>query len=135
MKTRKPAGYTLVECMIVLAVAAIGAGLALPSLRGYQLRAARVDAVQALTRLQSEQEKLLGLSGLYADDLSQLHGVQPRSPQGRYSLSLARTGPEAYRATALAVGDQLGDRDCLALTLDVSSGFASRGPTPACWGL
>ena len=126
-------GYTLVECMVVLAVVAILAGLTVPGLRHPDLRMARLDAVQALTRVQAEQESYRSLTGLYADQLDVLRGVQARSPQGRYTLSLARTGPEAYRAVAQAAGVQLEDRDCLALTLDVSVGFAQYGPTPGCW--
>ncbi len=127
-------GFTLIECLIVLAVVAILAGLTVPGLRSPAGRMARLDAVQALMRVQSEQESLRALSGLYTDDLRQLRGVQPTSPQGRYTLSLAIQGPDAYRAVALAVGQQQADRDCKAITLDVTLGFATRGPTPACWG-
>jgi hypothetical protein len=90
--------------------------------------------VQALTRVQGEQESYRTQYGLYSSDLSALRGVQPTSPQGRYTLSLSTSGPETYRAVAQAAGVQLADRDCAAITLDVTLGFATRGPTPACWG-
>ncbi len=126
-------GFTLVECAVVCAVAAILTAVAWPSLQGHTLRASRLDAVQALTRLQTVQEQYRSAHGLYAGDLSALRGVAPASDQGRYTLALVLTGPESYRATALARGAQTRDRDCVAITLDVSLGFAQTGPGPQCW--
>lgn len=127
-------GFTLVECLIVMAVVAILAGLTLPGLRSPDLRIGRLDAVQALSRVQGEQENHRAQNGLYTADLAALRGVQPTSPQGRYTLSLSTSGPETYRAVALAAGRQQADSDCAAITLDVTLGFATRGPSPACWG-
>jgi prepilin-type N-terminal cleavage/methylation domain-containing protein len=117
-------GFTLIECMMVLAVATIVAGVALPSFMGQRLRIARLDGAQALMRLQAEEEKFRSAHGLYTADLSVLSGVRSSSLQGRYSISVALTGP----------GEQQRDRLCSTLTLDVNLGFATPGPTPACWG-
>lgn len=127
-------GFTLIECLIVVAVVAILAGLTLPGLRSPEQRIGRLDAVQALTRVQGEQENYRAQHGLYSGNLAALRGVQPTSPRGRYTLSLSTSSPETYRAVALAAGSQQADRACAALTLDVTLGFATRGPTPACWG-
>jgi type IV pilus assembly protein PilE len=126
-------GFTLVECLAACAVVAVLAAVAWPAWRDHGLRAARLDAAAALTRLQGVQEQYRSVHGLYAADLSVLHGVAPVSDQGRYRLALERTGPESYRATAVAFGVQTGDRDCGALTLEVSLGFATPGPGPQCW--
>jgi type IV pilus assembly protein PilE len=134
MAPRDRTGFTLLECLLVLAIAAILAGVAVPGLLGHERRAARGDAVRALSRLQAEQERYRAQFGLYADQLSALQGVGSSSLQGRYRLSLLRGGPEAYRATAQAQGVQLADTDCPALTLDVSLGYAHTGPSAACWG-
>jgi type IV pilus assembly protein PilE len=114
-------------------VVALLTAVALPSYRGHLLRGARLDAVEALTRVQVVQEQYRSHHGLYAGELSALLGVTPRSAQGRYTLSLQLTGPEAYRATALAVGMQAQDNACPALTLDVREGFAQSGPDLRCW--
>ena len=127
-------GFTLIELVIVMAVAAILASVTLPNLRGRELRMARLDAVQALTRVQYEQEQFRNNHGRYTDELSALRGVRPDSPQGRYALSVHSTGAESFHAEAVATGHQQRDRECPSITLDVNQGFARQGPTPACWG-
>lgn len=115
------------------AIAGVLAATALPSLQGHQLRAARIDAVAALVRIQAEQEKHRDHHGLYAHDLTALRGVSTTSAQGRYTVVLTNTGAESYRATAHAIGVQLADSACATLTLEVTSGFPRHGPTAACW--
>jgi type IV pilus assembly protein PilE len=127
-------GFTLVECLMVLAVATLVAGIALPSLLGHRLRVARLDGVQALMRVQAEQEKFRAAHGLYTAEISALRGVAVNSAQGRYTLTLASTGPESFRAEARAVGEQQRDALCRTITLDVKLGFATQGPALACWG-
>lgn len=107
--------------------------LALPAFRGHDFRAGRLDAVEALTRVQVAQEQHRNAHGLYAGDLRALLGTNPRSPQGRYAISVALTGPLAYVATATAVGLQAEDPGCARLTLSVKEGFAQTGPHAGCW--
>lgn len=127
-------GFTLTEVAIVCAIVGILATIALPSWRARELQAGRLDAIDALTRLQTAQERHRADHGLYAPQLSALR-IAPTSPQGRYALALELTGPEAYRASARARDDgpQAADRDCAALTLEVRSGFAQTGPSARCW--
>lgn len=127
------AGFTLVECVIVCAIVAVVASLALPGLRGQDLRAGRTDAVDALTRVQAAQEQYRAAHGLYAAEFSALLGTAPTSRQGRYALSITLTGPEAYVAAAQAQGAQAHDKGCATLTLEVRQGFAQAGPQAACW--
>ena len=119
---------------MVVAIAAVLAGVAVPSMRGHELRTARLDAVQALTRLQGQQENYRAHHGAYTTNLVALGTPAATSAQGRYALSLRLTGADAYQAVATAQGKQGADRVCGAITLDVSMGFATPGPSPACWG-
>lgn len=126
-------GFTLVELLTVCAVAAVLATLALPTWQTHLLRAARIDAVEALTRLQAAQESYRGLHGLYTADLPALRGTAAISPQGRYAIEVAATGPDSYRAVARARGPQIADHDCIELSLSVQRGFARNGPNAGCW--
>ena len=127
------AGFTLVETLMVCAVVAILATLAWPSFRGHDFRAGRVDAVAALTRVQMAQEQHRSAHGLYASELRALVGTSAQSPQGRYAISLALSGPEIYVATASALGAQAQDPGCATITLQVKHGFAQTGPHAGCW--
>lgn len=115
------------------AIAALLAAAAMPSMRGDALRAARWDGVQALTLLQTAQERYRSAHGVYASELTALTDVALVSEQGRYALRLDSQGPEAYTATAQARGAQARDTPCAALTLQVRQGFARPGPSPQCW--
>lgn len=128
-----PRGFTLVECAVACALVALLTAIAVPSFQGQALRTARLDAVRALTRLQMAQEQYRASHGLYATDLTALRGVMPLSDLGRYTISVAQTGPESYRATAQARGAQTHDSPCQELTLDVAGGWAQAGPTAQCW--
>lgn len=129
----RPRGFSLVESLIACAVATVLAGVALPSLQGQRLRAGRLDAVAVLTRVQAAQEAHRSHHGLYATDLAALGLRSPLSAQGLYTVSLQATGPEAYRATATALGRQAQDPACTRLTLDVNLGFPTEGPEARCW--
>jgi type IV pilus assembly protein PilE len=129
----RAAGFTLLETAVVCAVVAVLASIVWPSLREHDHRVGRLDAVDALIRVQAAQEQYRSAHGLYAADLGALRGTAPRSPQGRYTISLALAGPEAYQATAQALGPQAQDTGCATLTLQVKLGFAQVGPHAACW--
>jgi type IV pilus assembly protein PilE len=126
-------GFTLVELLVAVALAALLLTLGLGSFQGQNLRVGRVDAVEALTRVQQAQEQYRSAHGLYASDLSALHGTAPTSPQGRYAIAIDIVGGEAYRATAQALGEQARDDGCAVLTLEVRQGFAQPGPDVRCW--
>ncbi len=133
MKAVARRGFTLLELLVAMALAALLITLGLRSQQGQSLRSGRLDAVEALSRLQQAQEQHRSAHGLYASDLAALVGTAATSPQGRYAIALDRFGGEAYRATAMAQGAQARDTACATLTLEVRQGFAQTGPDAGCW--
>ena len=136
-RTAPRRGFTLAEVATACALAGVMATLAAPGLRTQQIIAGRLDAVDALAKVQIEQGRMYAQHGLYAADLNQLSGARAtHSPQGRYAITLQAEGSAGYVATATprADGQQAADRECPSLTLQVREGFAQFGPTARCWG-
>jgi type IV pilus assembly protein PilE len=136
MPPRRPAGFTLVELCIGLALAGLLVMLAWPSLREPLLRSRRADAVAALTRIQLAQEQYRGLHGRYADRLEGLRGTTgSRSAEGLYELELHADGARRYEALARprAGSAVAGDARCPVLRLQVDDGRARLAPDNRCW--
>jgi type IV pilus assembly protein PilE len=129
-------GFTLVELMLVLAVAGLLATLAWPSLQSQLTKSRRADATAALQRLALAQARYHAAHGLYTDDPRALGAAAATlSPQGLYRIALAVGPGETYTAVARARADgpQARDTACAEISLRVEMGFAQRGPAPACW--
>jgi len=128
MRRRRPAcrakGFTLVEALLVVMLAGLLAGIALPGLRQVVLGARRVDALAALLQLQLAQERHHALHRQYGSlgDLRQ----PERSPAGHYRLALASAAADTFEAHAVATGLQALDAPCDRLTLRVAFGHAVR---------
>lgn len=129
----RPGGFTLVEALVTLGLVALMATFGVQGLQVQRLKSGRADAVNALTRVQIAQEQYRSAHGLYATELGALAGAAATSPEGRYAIAIEVLGGEAYRATAVARGEQAADSACAALTLEVRQGFAQSGPEARCW--
>lgn len=143
-QTRPAAGFTLIEVAIALAVVAITTTIAIASYRGYQLRAYRVEAVQALLAAAAEQEKFHLAHGQYGDRLDTAAGSDPpglpvasRTPRGRYRLVIESANASAFRIVAL-VANERDDPLCPRMSIDESGrrgalDAAGRDSTIRCW--
>lgn len=97
-------GFTLLEVIIVMALAAILAALAVSSYGRYVLRTHRADAHQALMAIAHGEERWYATYNRYTDDLGQFGYVEPAvSPHGHYELTLVVDGDAAQSFTATAV--------------------------------
>ena len=117
-------GVTLVELLIVLAVAALLATLAVPSYRMHVLRAQRSAAMTALLDVATAQERFHLQHGRYALD-SELSSAPPDglgkssdAGSGRYRITIEAAGTADFIVSAAATGTQLGDGACRRFTLD-----------------
>ena len=138
-------GFTLVELLCAIALAAVLAAIAYPAYQGAVHKARRSEALAALLQLQLAQERHRANHPSYAT-LAEL-GLPAMSPHGHYSLAVAAAGPAGYQLLASAQGMQSGDSACRHLKLVVAGGDIthSSGPDPLatnpdapnrrCWGL
>ena len=124
-------GFTLIETLIAVGIAAVLSGIAYPSLESQVLRARRSDALASLMQAQLAQERHRANHRSYGD-LAAI-GVRPRSLSGHYAIDVAASAADGYELVATATGRQAHDATCRTLRLVVAGGsvvFAS-GPDAA----
>lgn len=136
----KHKGFTLVELMVVIVVAAILTSIATSTYRKYLIRANRTEARIALLRVQAAQEKFFLQNHRYAseDELDdappQGLGVATNTPGGMYTISLSEdSGDTEYEVVATATGGQTADV-AACRTLSISNlGVRSPAEATGCW--
>ncbi|MES9937446.1 MAG: type IV pilin protein, partial [Sedimenticola sp.] len=72
MISRKSAGITLVELLIVLSVLAIISGLGYPLYTGYIVKSRRADARIGMQQIALAQERYRSVNAIYTSDLRAL---------------------------------------------------------------
>jgi type IV pilus assembly protein PilE len=134
-KSRSRAGFTLLELLVSLALAALLACIAVPSYRAQVMRAHRSDARAALLALAAAEESFYTTCNSYAAILDDSRGTSCDASrlnfpgvagEGAYSLEVSSADVAAWAATATAVigGGQEADARCRVLGLD-STGHRS----------
>jgi len=125
-------GFTLIELVVVMVIAAILTAIAVPSYNQYMQKSRRIDAKNALAAVQLAQEKYRGNSTAYSTTLASL-GLSAASPQGYYTVSITSATASSYAAQAVinTTSAQASD-SCNTLTIN-QEGFLSSNDS--CWGL
>jgi type IV pilus assembly protein PilE len=145
-------GFTLIELMIVVAVAAVLALIAVPSYMDSVRKSRRADAMAGLMRWQQLQERFRGNQPAYAATLASLQtglslqtALSSDSQERHYTLSIDAADPGGYTmsATAKSGSPQFADTKCRKLTVTMANGAitttsfdASNADTTAtarCW--
>jgi type IV pilus assembly protein PilE len=126
-------GFTLIELMIAVVVAAVVVGLAAPSFMDQLRKSRRADAVAAAAAVQHAQERWRAGNIAYSGSLSGL-GVPATSSSGHYGLVLSGASATGYTLalTANSGTSQAKDTGCTSLSVVVANGAATRTPT-SCW--
>ena len=145
--TRSPrnAGFTLIELMIVVAVIALLLSIALPAYAEQIRKARRAEAVSALLKVASAQERNLYTFGRYSGNLAgppttdpETTGLQQRistqegpGDEDYYDIALVLAESNlGFELSATPTGDQVKD-GCGTLTL---AHTGERGAAkPNCW--
>ena len=117
---RRYKGFTLIELMITLVIAAVLTAVAIPNYQQYVQRARRVEARAALENGMSAVQKFYIQNGRYPVDGVELN-LAPGTENGYYVLSYAPNGGNPLlTATASAGKSQAHDTSCQTFSLSVS---------------
>ena len=139
---RRTRGFTLIELMIVLTVAAIILAIAVPTFYAQLRKSRRSEIISQLGALALSQEQYRANNTTYATtaNLTTFAGsAAMTATHYTITVTLDATNPErtyTLTATAKAGDDQLKDRSggttCTPLTLVSTAGAQAKTPT-ACW--
>ncbi len=113
-------GFTLIELMLVVAVAGVLSGVAYPSFMGQLQKIRRTDAMVAILQVQAAQERWRSNNPSYGT-LAEI-GVAANSAAGYYTLQLSAPSANGYEIVASATGTQAHDTHCRNLRLRVDGG-------------
>lgn len=131
---KHPAGFTLIELMITVAIIAILAAIAYPSYMDYVTRAKRADGKAALLQVQLAEEKWRANHTSYG--LSTDIGISA-SPDGHYVISYSGIGANSYTITATP--SDFTDSSCGVFSVNQDGKTTSTTQTTSakvqeCWG-
>ncbi len=153
-RTPRTAGFTLVELMVVVAIATLLLAIAVPSYMTQVRESRRTDARTALLDLAGREESYNSTMNLYTVTATNLGYTAFGVPigNGYYSLSAcvaaagavpacdpnvnAPTGPSYYlTATPVAGSSQAGDAQCTSFSVDsLGNRFSTgTGTSALCW--
>lgn len=112
-------GFTLVELLVAMLIAAILAGIAIPNYNEYIRRGHRSSAQAFISDVAGRQAQFFIDRRTYATTVAALNVAPTPEIAARYNIAIATVvGPPAgFTITATPLGPQAGDR-CGALTVD-----------------
>lgn len=125
------AGFTLIETLVVLAIAGILSSIAYPSFASVMHKVHRSDALVAMMQIRLVQERFRADNPSYGT-LADI-GVSSNSAARHYTLSVTEHSQNGFEAIAEATGAQQADASCRVLKLTLTGvdvGYAS-GPDRA----
>jgi len=140
-------GFTLVELVIVMVVAAILTAIAVPMYLNQVRESRRTDARSALLDLAGREERYFATNNAYTNSSVNLGytttaqgNVWPQTVgSGYYQIAaptLAAGPPPSYSVTATPISTQTADTACTSLTVTSTGAETSTGTGSAstCWG-
>lgn len=122
-------GFTIIEMLIVLVIAAILAAVAYPSFQRAVQKSRRADAIAALTTVMQAQERWRSNHYTYKGSVDGLYAVTAVSSDGHYDISIAKATANDYSAlaTARSTSPQYSDSVCRVLMVNSTDGILSYG--------
>ncbi|WP_346469149.1 type IV pilin protein [Pseudoalteromonas phenolica] len=136
MKSNHIKGFTLLEMLIVVAIAGILASVAYPQYTEYVIRAARSDAMVLLLDAANKQEQYYADNRSYAGDLS-LINIPSTSENGYFNITVEvpDAGTSFTLTATAAAGAVAGDTACTTFTITDTGIKGSTGTSEPddCW--
>lgn len=140
---RSAAGFTLIELMIALVIAAILMAIAVPAYQAQVRKSRRTEAKTALLDLASREQRYYSVQNAFSSsfvDLGYATGAPPASVtvgSGYYTVTVALVA-NGFLLTATATGVQTADTTCNSFTVDntgLQQAYDSTGTlnTANCW--
>ena len=148
-KPRRVAGFTLIELMVTLVVAAILISIAVPSYQSQVRKSRRTEARNAVMDLAAREERYYSVNNAYTNVALELgYGTDNAVISGRpigsgyYTVSVDLKAPNpgatpptraGFTITATAVGTQLKDSPCQTFAVDDVGTQTSTPSAAECW--
>ena len=137
---RRRTGFTIIELMLVVAVAGVLALVAYPTFIESLRKGRRAEAVAALAQVQQSQERWRANNASYADnakltvDLPDGLGLDASTSSGLYALTIDAANAGGYTATATAVAgkSQSHDTKCTVMRVRLDRANIQYGGCAAC---
>lgn len=141
-------GFSLIELMVVVAVAGILAAIAYPAYTSWVQRSRRADAMAVLTAIVQAQERYRSNNSAYAPDVDTLN-VNVSAIAPNYDISIAGvdnpptlTSGYVVTATVKTSGLQKNDTNCATMSVQLlgallqylASDAANNDTRSTCWG-
>lgn len=133
---RSQRGFSLIELLITLAIAAILTAVALPNYQAYMRHARRIEATATLLQAANWLERAATATGEYpqasADGSVALPSSLQQSANGHYLVTWQTNTAQGFVLIAQPQGEQARDA-CGWLSLDALGQRGAQGDVQACW--
>ena len=127
---RQPAGFTLIELMVVMVIIGVLSAIAYPAYQTNLQKARRLDAQTAILELAQYMERFYTTNGTYVGATLPFTASPKDDDTKYYTLSLSASAANSYTLSGVPSGTQATD-SCA--TLGLTNTGVKTPTTAGCW--